>query len=100
MDAEAVAQKISSCDHYRILFLKEQGMYSESRRETQAAREIIGVNWANGVFLIVAHVGAVAALFFWSWAAVLTAVILYWVAGSLGIGMGYHRLLTHRGYKV
>ncbi len=23
-----------------------------------------------------------------------------WVAGSLGIGMGFHRLITHRGYKV
>src|SRR5690349_13260953 len=75
-------------------------MNSESRRETQAAREMIGVNWANGVFLIVAHVAAVAALFFWSWTAVITAVIFYWIAGSLGIGMGYHRLLTHRGYKV
>ena len=30
----------------------------------------------------------------------ITAVILYWVAGSLGIGMGFHRLITHRGYKV
>jgi stearoyl-CoA desaturase (delta-9 desaturase) len=28
------------------------------------------------------------------------AVFLWWVAGSLGIGMGYHRLLTHRGYKT
>ena len=28
------------------------------------------------------------------------ALFLYWVAGSLGIGMGYHRLLTHRGYKT
>jgi stearoyl-CoA desaturase (delta-9 desaturase) len=25
---------------------------------------------------------------------------MWWVAGSLGIGMGYHRLLTHRGYKT
>jgi stearoyl-CoA desaturase (delta-9 desaturase) len=31
---------------------------------------------------------------------VITAVVFYWIAGSLGIGMGYHRLLTHRGYKV
>ena len=30
----------------------------------------------------------------------ITAVVFYWVGGSLGIGMGYHRLLTHRGYKV
>jgi fatty-acid desaturase len=25
-------------------------------------------------------------------------IVLWWVAGGLGIGVGYHRLLTHRGY--
>src|SRR5580765_785866 len=63
------------------------------------------LNWANRnsrmvIFLSSAHLGGVAALFFWSWPAVLTAIVLYWIAGSLGIGMGYHRLLTHRCYKV
>src|SRR5688500_6241364 len=57
-------------------------------------------NWGMGFFLLSAHLTAVAALFFWSWSAVITAVVFYWIAGSLGIGMGYHRLLTHRGYKV
>jgi len=27
-------------------------------------------------------------------------MFLWWVSGSLGIGMSYHRLLTHRGYKT
>ena len=58
------------------------------------------INWSKSIFLSVFHFGAAAALFFWSWPAVISAVLLYWVAGSLGIGMGYHRLLTHRGYKV
>jgi stearoyl-CoA desaturase (delta-9 desaturase) len=59
------------------------------------------INWGSGIFLVVAHIAAVvAAVFFWSWPAMICAVILYWVAGSLGIGMGYHRLMTHRGYKV
>src|SRR5829696_1928913 len=75
-------------------------MKLEVRSEPKAARARLGVNWANGIFLIVAHFAAIAALFFWSWPAVITAVVLYWVGGSLGIGMGYHRLLTHRGYKV
>ena len=57
-------------------------------------------NWGMGFFLLSAHLTAVAALFFWSWSAVITAVVFYWIAGSLVIGMGYHRLLTHRGYKV
>lgn len=75
-------------------------MEFEVRSDAQSARETLGVNWANAVFLIVAHLAAVAAFFFWSWPAVITAVVLYWVGGSLGIGMGFHRLLTHRGYKV
>jgi stearoyl-CoA desaturase (delta-9 desaturase) len=58
------------------------------------------VNWPTLLFLILFHVASVVALFFWSWPAIITATILAWVAGSLGIGMGWHRLMTHRGYKV
>jgi stearoyl-CoA desaturase (delta-9 desaturase) len=57
-------------------------------------------NWENAIFLIVAHAAAIAAIFFWSWPGLIAAAILYWIAGSLGIGMGFHRLITHRGYKV
>lgn len=59
-----------------------------------------GIKWGNSILVVVTHGGAIAALFFWSWSAIVSAVILYWIAGSLGIGMGYHRLLTHRGYRV
>jgi sn-1 stearoyl-lipid 9-desaturase len=58
------------------------------------------INWTTSLFMLAFHVGAIAALFFFTWRAMLLAVFLWWVAGSLGIGMGYHRLLTHRGYKT
>ncbi len=51
-------------------------------------------------FMVAFHIGAIAALFMFSWKAVIVAALLWWVSGSLGIGMGYHRLLTHRGYKT
>jgi stearoyl-CoA desaturase (delta-9 desaturase) len=35
-----------------------------------------------------------------SWKALVITLALWWVSGSLGIGMGFHRLLTHRGYKT
>jgi stearoyl-CoA desaturase (delta-9 desaturase) len=35
-----------------------------------------------------------------SWKPFLLAIFLGWLAGGFGIGMGYHRLLTHRGYKT
>ena len=56
--------------------------------------------WITTFFMVAFHIGAVAALFFFSWKAFLLAMMLWWVAGSLGVGMGYHRLLTHRGYKT
>jgi sn-1 stearoyl-lipid 9-desaturase len=58
------------------------------------------INWITTFFMLVFHLGAVAALFFFTWKALVVAVVLWWIAGSLGIGMGYHRLLTHRGYKT
>src|ERR687890_215221 len=58
------------------------------------------VNWTTAIFMVLFHVGAVAALFFWSWKALVVAIFLNWIAGGVGVGMGYHRLLTHRGYKV
>ena len=58
------------------------------------------INWLVVVVFGLFHIGAVASLFMFSWQALIVAVILYWIAGSLGIGMGYHRLLTHRGYKT
>ncbi|MFN2453148.1 MAG: acyl-CoA desaturase [Pyrinomonadaceae bacterium] len=58
------------------------------------------IHWGNSINMTLLHTGAIAALFMWNWKAIAVGVFLYWVAGSLGIGMGYHRLLTHRGYKV
>ena len=58
------------------------------------------LNVVTTFFMVMFHIGAVAALFFFSWKALFVAAFLWWVSGSLGIGMGYHRLLTHRGYKT
>ncbi len=52
-------------------------------------------------FIMVAfHIGAIAAFFFIDWKAITLAAVLWIITGSFGIGMGYHRLLTHRGYKT
>jgi sn-1 stearoyl-lipid 9-desaturase len=59
-----------------------------------------GINWPTSIFMMTFHLGAAVALFYWSWPGLLISAVLAWVAGSLGIGMGYHRLLTHRSYKV
>lgn len=59
-----------------------------------------GINWHTAVFLALLHVGAVAALFVFSWRALVVAIFLWWLTASLGVGMGFHRQLTHRSYKT
>lgn len=59
-----------------------------------------GINWATTIWMTVFHLAAIAALFMFSWKALAVAVVLWWIAGSLGVGMGFHRLLTHRGFKT
>jgi len=58
------------------------------------------VNWVSFVAMIVFHAGAVVALFQFSWAMVAWAALFYWIAGGLGICLGYHRLHTHRSFIV
>jgi sn-1 stearoyl-lipid 9-desaturase len=59
-----------------------------------------GLNWITAIAMTGFHIGAVAAFFFIDYGAMLAALILYYAAGMLGIGMSYHRLLTHRSYKT
>jgi fatty-acid desaturase len=59
-----------------------------------------GINWVSATAFTVFHAGAVVALFYFSWPAFFTALGLYWLSLSLGIGMGYHRLLTHRSFEA
>jgi stearoyl-CoA desaturase (delta-9 desaturase) len=57
-------------------------------------------NWLTIVVFSLFHAGAIAALFQFSWTNFWVAFAVYWFSISWGIGMGYHRLLTHRGYKA
>ena len=58
------------------------------------------MNWASTIVFTLFHVGAIAALFFFTWKALFLSILLYVMAINMGIGMCYHRLLTHRGYKT
>lgn len=58
------------------------------------------MNWLTAIVLALFHLGAVAALFIFNWRVFAAAAFLYWMTTGLGISMGYHRLHTHRSYKV
>ena len=58
------------------------------------------LNWSTTIVMVLFHVGAIAALFVFSWKLFAAFRFLYWIATGLGISLGYHRLHTHRSYKV
>src|SRR5271163_527270 len=72
----------------------------EEIRMGKAASMKDGVNWTTTGIIAAFHVGALAAFFFFSWHRLAVMVVLYVLAINVGIGMCYHRLLTHRGYQV
>ncbi len=59
-----------------------------------------GLNWPVAIWIVVVHVLAVIAPFFYSLPALVTCIALAFVTGSLGVCMGYHRLLTHQSFKT
>ncbi|MEM9588651.1 MAG: acyl-CoA desaturase [Planctomycetota bacterium] len=67
---------------------------AEERRK-HAAFSVWSVGW-----LALLHVACLAAPFTFSWTGLGLLVLFHWIAGSLGICLGYHRMLTHSGMKT
>ncbi len=59
-----------------------------------------GINWTTLWVIAAFHVGSLAAFFFFTWQRLAVMGLMYALAINVGIGMCYHRLLTHRGYQV
>ncbi|MGF1497974.1 MAG: acyl-CoA desaturase [Elainellaceae cyanobacterium] len=57
-------------------------------------------NWWSIGFFTAVHALALLAPWFFSWSALGVMVALHWLFGSIGICLGYHRLLTHRSLQV
>jgi len=57
-------------------------------------------NWFTISIIALFHAAAIAALFTASWRLVIITAVLHWLTVGLGISMGYHRLHTHRSYRV
>jgi len=59
-----------------------------------------GLDWPIVAWIVLLHVGALAAPLVFSWQGLVLMVVLGWLSGGIGICMGYHRLLTHRSFST
>ncbi len=58
------------------------------------------INRVNVAFFVTFHLLALLAPWFFSWSALGLTLFLHWLLGSIGICLGYHRLLSHRSFQV
>ena len=56
--------------------------------------------WPHVIVLATVHLISLLALipWFFTWSGLIVAILGHFVFGMLGITIGYHRLLTHRGF--
>ncbi len=59
-----------------------------------------GLNWPVFLWILIIHLAACAAPFFFSWIGLAAAAALYVVTAGLGISVGYHRYFTHRAFRT
>lgn len=57
-------------------------------------------NWIALGFFALIHALAMLTPWFFSWSALGITIFLHWLFGSIGICLGYHRLLSHRSFQV
>jgi stearoyl-CoA desaturase (delta-9 desaturase) len=58
------------------------------------------INWKNVAIITSFHLLAIPIFFTFSWQNLAALLIGNWIVGSLGVGLGWHRLLTHRSFKA
>lgn len=59
-----------------------------------------GLNVLSALFFASVHLLALLGLFIFSWPALGVTLLLHWLLGSIGICLGYHRLLSHRSFQI
>ncbi len=57
-------------------------------------------DWVNVGYFTALHAIALTAPWHFTWRGLGVLLGLYWLSCSAGICLGYHRLLTHRGFRV
>jgi stearoyl-CoA desaturase (delta-9 desaturase) len=71
-----------------------------SKIDPGPTRDDLRPNWGAIIWLTLVHIGALGAFFTFHWSVIPLVIVLHWITGSLGICLGYHRLLTHGSFST
>ncbi|MEO1186180.1 MAG: fatty acid desaturase [Cyanobacteria bacterium J06636_27] len=71
-----------------------------TRSAVAGGKQQLALSWVNVAFFGAVHALALLAPWFFSWSALGVMIFLHWLFGSIGICLGYHRILSHRSLQV
>ncbi len=80
--------------------LNQVAEFKKSDDLNYAPPEAQTIQWPAAIFIIGVHLAAIAAFWTFTWQALVLCVVFHWITGGLGITLGFHRLFTHRSFKV
>ena len=72
----------------------------KSENLTTSHQQKLELNWTALAFFGSIHLLALLGFWFISPLAVGVTLFMHWLFGSIGICLGYHRLLSHRSFRV
>lgn len=78
----------------------QTGGHAANGQKVVASKWSNGLEWAAVIWIGSLHLGALAAPFYFTWYGLYLFLILSWVTGSLGVCLGFHRLLTHSSFET
>lgn len=68
--------------------------------DSKALRWKRGLDWPVIAWITVLHLGALGALFCFTWKGLGLMLFLGWLTGAVGITLGFHRYLTHGSFTT
>lgn len=71
-----------------------------TRSVVAEGKQPLALSWIFASFFVAMHALALLAPWFFSWSALGVMILLHWLFGSIGICLGYHRILSHRSLQV
>lgn len=86
--------------HYATAVLPSRTTFAKPLLALPDGVQPYRIDWVNASVIGGVHALALLALLpqFFNWTAVIVAIVAARLFGLLGINIGYHRLLTHRGF--
>ena len=76
------------------------GLLSVEPRRDGIPDSWTNLDWPVVIWIVGVHLMALAAPFYFSWSGLAICLVAYWITGSLGVCLGYHRLLTHGSFST